>query len=45
MRTVAALRRDLGAGAPRESDSLYRDIERAPRKFNPLKVPKALQVR
>lgn len=26
------------------ADSLYRPIERAPRKFNPLKVPKSLQV-
>lgn len=43
LRTVADLRRALGTGAPRASDSLYRDIERAPRKFNPLKVPKALQ--
>ncbi len=26
------------------TDSLYRPIERAPRKFNPLKIPKSLQV-
>jgi ribosome biogenesis protein BMS1 len=44
MRTVAELRRALGVGAPRNSDSLYRPIERAPRKFNPLKIPRALQV-
>ena len=43
MRTVAQLRRDIGVGAPRKSDSLYRPIERAPRKFNPLKIPLALQ--
>ncbi|GIL90192.1 hypothetical protein Vretimale_16386 [Volvox reticuliferus] len=43
LRTVADLRRALGVGAPRNSDSLYREIERAPRKFNPLKVPKLLQ--
>lgn len=43
MRTVADLRRSLGIGAPRNSDSLYRPIERAPKVFNPLKVPKALQ--
>ncbi|EFJ46282.1 hypothetical protein VOLCADRAFT_62777 [Volvox carteri f. nagariensis] len=43
VRTVADLRRALGVGAPRSSDSLYRKIERAPRKFNPLKVPKSLQ--
>jgi len=43
MRTVAQLRRQLGVGAPRISDSLYRQIERAPRKFNPLQVPLSLQ--
>ncbi|KXZ47518.1 hypothetical protein GPECTOR_34g677 [Gonium pectorale] len=43
LRTVADLRRTLGVGAPRHSDSLYREVQRAPRKFNPLKVPKALQ--
>ncbi len=44
MRTVAELRRELGIGAPREKNSLYRPIERGPRKFNPLKIPKQLQV-
>ena len=44
MRTVAEVRRELGIGAPREKDSLYRPIERAPRKFNPLKIPRQLQV-
>lgn len=44
MRTVAQLRRDSGVGAPRNNDSLYRPVERAPRKFNPLKIPLALQV-
>ena len=44
MRTVAEVRRELGVGAPREKNSLYRPIERAPRKFNPLKIPKQLQV-
>ncbi|KAK9824496.1 hypothetical protein WJX72_010821 [[Myrmecia] bisecta] len=43
MKTVAQLRRDLGIGAPRNSDSLYRPIERKPRAFNPLRIPKALQ--
>lgn len=38
MKTVAQLRRAAGVGAPRLSDSLYRPVERAPRKFNPLKV-------
>lgn len=45
MRTVADLRREKAIGAPRESDSLYRAIERKPRVFNPLKIPKNLQVR
>lgn len=45
MRTVAQLRRELGVGAPRNPDSLYRPIERAPRVFNPLRIPKQLQVR
>lgn len=44
MRTVAQMRRDLGIGAPRNTDSLYKPIERAPRQFNPLKIPRALQV-
>ena len=43
MRTVAELRREAGVGAPRNADSLYRPIERAPRRFNPLKIPRALQ--
>ena len=43
MRTVAQLRRELGVGAPRDTDSLYKQIERAPRKFNPLKIPRTLQ--
>jgi len=43
VRTVAELRRAAGVGAPRLSDSLYRPVERAPRKFNPLRVPAALQ--
>eukprot|EP00891_Asterochloris_glomerata_P004383 jgi/Astpho2/4383/e_gw1.00067.3.1_t len=43
MRTVAQMRRDLGIGAPRNTDSLYKPIERAPRQFNPLKIPRALQ--
>lgn len=43
MRTVAQLRRELGVGAPRDTNSLYKPIERAPRKFNPLKIPRTLQ--
>lgn len=45
MRTVADLRRSLGIGAPRNRDSLYAPIERAPRTFNPLRIPKKLQVK
>ena len=44
MQNVADLRRALGLAAPRDSDSLYRPIERGARKFNPLKIPKSLQV-
>ena len=43
MRTVAQLRREQGVGTPRDSDSLYKPIEKVPRKFNPLKIPKTLQ--
>ena len=45
MRTVAQLRREAGQGAPRQPDSLYRPIERRPRRFNPLKIPTSLQAR
>ncbi len=45
MRTVAQLRRERGEGAPRQRDSLYRPVERRPRRFNPLKIPTALQAR
>jgi ribosome biogenesis protein BMS1 len=45
MRTVAQLRRAAGVGAPRQPDSLYRPVERRPRRFNPLKIPSALQAR
>jgi len=46
VRTVAELRRAQNVGAPRNPDSLYKKdaAERAPRKFNPLRVPQALQV-
>ena len=45
MRTVAQLRREAGEGAPRQRDSLYRPVERRPRRFNPLKIPTSLQAR
>ena len=44
MRTVADLRRALGVGAPRDRDSLYAPIQRPPRQFNPLRIPRKLQV-
>ena len=44
MRTVAEHRRAAQLPAPRDPDSLYRPIERAEvRRFNPLRVPRALQ--
>ena len=43
MKTVADIRREKNIGAPRLNDSLYRDIERKPKVFNPLRVPKSLQ--
>ena len=45
MKTVAQLRRVLGLGAPRNPDSLYKPVVRGPRRFNPLRIPKALQAR
>lgn len=42
---MADLRRALGVGAPRDRDSLYAPIDRAPRQFNPLRIPKKLQAR
>jgi ribosome biogenesis protein BMS1 len=43
MRSVADLRREANIGAPRNSDSLYKPIERKKRVFNPLRVPTSLQ--
>ena len=43
LRSIAELRREAGIGAPRRGDSLYHEIERRPRVFNPLHVPKNLQ--
>ena len=37
------MRRAKGEAAPRDPDSLYRAVERAPKKFNPMRVPRALQ--
>ncbi|KAL2517750.1 P-loop containing nucleoside triphosphate hydrolase superfamily protein [Abeliophyllum distichum] len=43
MKTVAELRRVHNLPVPVNKDSLYRPIERKPRKFNPLVIPKSLQ--
>lgn len=43
MKTVAELRREQGLSIPVKKDSLYKPIERQPRHFNRLQVPKALQ--
>lgn len=43
MKTVADIRREKNIGAPRLNDSLYKEIERKPRVFNPLRIPKSLQ--
>eukprot|EP00899_Mesostigma_viride_P005993 jgi/Mesvir1/15395/Mv06582-RA.1 len=43
MRTMAQLRRELHVPIPYNKDSVYKPIERLPRKFNPLRIPKALQ--
>lgn len=43
MKTVAELRREHNLPIPFNKDSLYKPIERKPRKFNPLVVPKKLQ--
>ncbi|PPD70375.1 hypothetical protein GOBAR_DD32740 [Gossypium barbadense] len=43
MKTVAELRREHNLPIPVNKDSLYKLIERKPRNFNPLVIPKALQ--
>lgn len=43
MRTTGKIRAELGVAAPSNPDSTYRKIERPIRRFNPLRVPKALQ--
>ncbi|CAD7700942.1 unnamed protein product [Ostreobium quekettii] len=42
MRTVAELRRLLGVGVVTDQDSAYRPIERAPRIFPSMKIPKTI---
>lgn len=43
MRTHGEVRAERGLTAPQLKDSLYRKIEREPRRFNPLKIPASLQ--
>ena len=43
MRTTGKVRAELGISAPSDPDSTYRKVERPVRRFNPLKIPKALQ--
>ncbi|XP_065847007.1 ribosome biogenesis protein bms1 [Euphorbia lathyris] len=43
MKTVGELRREYNVPVPVNKDSLYKPIERKPRKFNPLVIPKSLQ--
>lgn len=43
MRTVGQLRKDLGMKPPLKTDSLYKPVERPVKKFNPLKIPRALE--
>jgi ribosome biogenesis protein BMS1 len=43
MRVTGEVRRDLNLSAPNVANSTYRPIERATRRFNPLRVPKSLQ--
>jgi ribosome biogenesis protein BMS1 len=43
MRITGKIRAEMGIAAPSDPDSTYRKIERPTRRFNPLKVPKAIQ--
>ncbi len=43
MRLNAQVREEMQAAIPVQKDSLYRPIERTPRRFNPLKIPKSVQ--
>lgn len=43
MRSHAEVRAASGLPVPLKRDSLYRTIEREPRRFNPLKIPASLQ--
>ncbi|KAL6556633.1 Glycoside hydrolase 2 (Mannanase, beta-galactosidase) [Orobanche gracilis] len=43
MKTVAELRREQNLPVPVNKDSLYKPVERKPRKFNPVVIPRSLQ--
>ncbi|KAL6902026.1 hypothetical protein ACP4OV_004902 [Aristida adscensionis] len=43
MRTTAELRRSHNIPIPHNKDSVYKPIERKPRKFNPVEIPAKLQ--
>nr|XP_054769172.1 ribosome biogenesis protein BMS1 homolog [Lytechinus pictus] len=43
MRTVGQLRHDANIPVPNDKDSNYKKVERKPRRFNPLVVPRSLQ--
>jgi len=43
MRLTGQVRRDEGLKTPLNVNSTYKPVSRAPRRFNPLKVPKKLQ--
>ncbi|XP_029954384.1 ribosome biogenesis protein BMS1 homolog isoform X1 [Salarias fasciatus] len=43
MRTLGQLKHDLGIRNKPNTDSLYKPVTRAPRRFNPLRIPKELQ--
>ncbi|RMD41774.1 hypothetical protein DV735_g3344, partial [Chaetothyriales sp. CBS 134920] len=42
MRLTGAVRASLGLPTPQQKDSAYKQVERATRHFNPLRVPRAL---
>nr|XP_032814905.1 ribosome biogenesis protein BMS1 homolog isoform X2 [Petromyzon marinus] len=43
MRTLGQLRKDLGVPLVHNQDSIYKPVERKPRVFNPLVIPRELQ--
>ncbi|KAL6533954.1 Glycoside hydrolase 2 (Mannanase, beta-galactosidase) [Orobanche hederae] len=44
MKTVAELRREQNLPVPVNKDSFYKPVERKPRKFNPVVIPRSIQV-